>query len=161
MEEREFKTVKGKIDKWSMEPKRDGGKFLKLNIAGKTYNLFDMEFFDQNEAKFKIGNEIEITFWDKQLIGEHGAYTTHTVEKIEFLEITPVQKPVTEFAKASEVPPIQEDDIETIMKKCVRMAVDITDKYKDDDGNCLFSSDNVIEITIAMFKKRAWSKEFQ
>jgi hypothetical protein len=163
MEEREFKTVKGKIDKWSMEPKKAGGRFLKVLVNGKTYNFFDTEFFEQNEAKFKFGNDVEITYWDSPWTGEDGVKrVSHTVEKIEFsIENPTVQKPVTEFAKASEVPPVQEDDIETIMKKCVRIAVDITDKYKDDDGNCLFSSDNVIEIAIAMFKKRAWSKEFQ
>ena len=149
MDEKELKTIKGKIDKWSMESKRDGGKFIKLIIGGKTYNFFDMKFFQENEPKFKIENEIEISYWDKQLSGEYGVYTTHTIEEIKFLETVPIQKPVTEFAKASE--PVEPDDIETLMKNCLRIAIELTDKYKDDDGNCLFSSEDVRTICNSLF----------
>ena len=150
MDEKELKSVKGKIDKWSMEPKKPEGKFIKLLVSGKTYNFFDIEFFEQNEYKFKIGNEVEITYWDKQLVGEHGPFIVHTVEEIKFLENAPVQKPVTEFAKASEAP-VEPDDIETLMKNCLRIAFEITDKYKDDDGNCLFNSEDVRAICNSLF----------
>jgi hypothetical protein len=155
-------TFEGKIEDIAVKPKKTGGDYLKLKVSGKTFNFFDIGFYEKNKANFKIGSVVSIIFMTNTFTADDGTErTSNTANAIAFDGIKadskafmpekPIQKPVADFVQASQTTQTQEDSIETIMKNCLRIAMEITQKYRNDEGNDYFNTDNVTSICNSMF----------
>jgi hypothetical protein len=147
MEKKEFK---GKLEVWGIQPKRSGdGEFVKLRINGKQFNLFDMELFGQVKPEMKIGQDISVLYTDSTWEFNGKQQVSHVIEDIAF---TPEgAKKLEDFSKATEVERPKEYDLDIMMNNCVRIAMDIAEKYKNDNGDSFFSSDNVTSMANSMF----------
>lgn len=157
----EEKIFEGKIDKWAIQPKRSGdGEFLKLQIDGKFFNFFDIGFFEDNKDKFKVNSEVKVIYFDSPWSDPSGKpMTSHTIQTVEFKQTASATavKPLQEFQKATELKPVEENDIETMMEKCIQIARKLTEEHhiplSDTNGKYVpfFTSDNVTSICNTLF----------
>lgn len=145
MEENEM-NFKGKIEDIAVKPTTKGTEYVKLKISGRTFNFYDMKLYAEHKSNFKIGNNIDIVYFDSKWKGDDGTErTSHTMTTFAFGQVEP------NFAQATQTTLTPEDDIETMMRESVRIAMEITQKYRNPDDSPFFPSEDVRTMANTIF----------
>ena len=156
MEENEM-NFKGKIEDIAVKPTTKGTEYVKLKVNGRTFNFYDMKLYYENKSNFKIGANINIVYFDSKWKGDDGMErTSHTMTTFTFgqADLTnPAEgmKSVSDFVQATQTTLTPEDDIESMMRESVRMAMEITQKYRNSDDSPFFPSEDVRTMANTIF----------
>lgn len=140
-------TFEGKIEDIAIKPKKPEGEFVKLKVNGKTFNFFDMGFYEKNKPNFKIGAEISIVYMVNTFSTDEGTRTSNTANAIAF---TGIKSPITQ--KTVEVFQEEKDEgsVEIIMEKCLYKSFNmLNDLGKRFD--IMFTPEDVRTVGVAMF----------
>jgi hypothetical protein len=151
-------TFEGKIEDMAVKPKKPEGEFVKLKVSGKTFNFFDMGFYEQHKGLFKVGAEISIVYMVNTFTTEDGqTRTSNTANAIAFTGIKdaigkPIPHPGTPIQsipqKTIEVFKKEEDEssVESIMEKCLIKSFGILEKF-----DIPFTPEDIRTVAISLF----------